>query len=71
MGGADPGRRLIVHNLPYFTTAVRLSEKFAVYGKVERVEIPEGKSWAFVEMSDDSEAGRALSELDGTVIEGL
>ncbi|MDD5773660.1 MAG: RNA-binding protein [bacterium] len=58
--------RLYVGNLKYSTTNEQLQEIFSVYGEVKQVNIIEGKGFGFVEMSNEEEAEKAKTALNGT-----
>jgi RNA recognition motif-containing protein len=62
---------IYVGNLSYQVTQADLTEVFAEYGTVKRVQIPtdqkKGKirGFAFVEMGSNAEEDKAIIELDG------
>ena len=64
------GRKLYVGNLPYETGETELQELFARAGTVETVKVMRdmatgrARGFAFVEMSSDEEAQKAISELN-------
>lgn len=64
------GRKLYVGNLPYETGENELQELFARAGTVETVKVMRdmatgrARGFAFVEMSTDDEAQKAISELN-------
>ena len=64
------GRRLYVGNLPYETGENDLQDLFARAGTVETVKVMRdmatgrARGFAFVEMSTDEEAQKAISELN-------
>ena len=64
------GRRLYVGNLPFETGETELQELFARAGAVETVKVVRdmatgrARGFAFVEMSTDEEAQKAISELN-------
>src|SRR3954467_6312970 len=64
------GRRLYVGNLPYETGETDLQDLFARAGTVETVKVMRdmatgrARGFAFVEMSTDEEAQKAISELN-------
>ena len=64
------GRRLYVGNLPFETGEGELQELFAQAGNVETVKIVRdmatgrARGFAFVEMSTDEEAQKAITELN-------
>ena len=70
------GRKLYVGNLPYSVTEQSLQDTFAQCGTVESANVitdrdtGQSKGFGFVEMSSESEAQKAIQELDGSSIEG-
>jgi RNA recognition motif-containing protein len=70
------GRRLYVGNLPYSSSEDQLTELFSRAGKVDNVRVMRdmatgrARGFAFVEMSSDDEAQRAISELHEHQLEG-
>ena len=70
------GRKLYVGNLPYSATQQSLQDKFSQCGEVDSVNVitdqgtGQSKGFAFVEMSSDSEAQKAIQELNGASIDG-
>ena len=70
------GRRLYVGNLPYSSSEDQLTELFSRAGKVDSVRVMRdmatgrARGFAFVEMSSDEEAQRAISELHEYQLEG-
>jgi RNA recognition motif-containing protein len=64
------GRRLYVGNLPYETGENDLQDLFAQAGTVESVKVMRdmatgrARGFAFVEMSTDEEAAKAISQLN-------
>src|SRR5437762_10967064 len=70
------GRRLYVGNLPYSATEEQLTELFGRAGKVDNVRVMRdmatgrARGFAFVEMSTDDEAQRAISEFHEHEMEG-
>src|SRR5258707_13839084 len=64
------GRKLYVGNLPYETGETELQELFARAGTVETVRVMRdmasgrARGFAFVEMSTDEEAQKAITELN-------
>src|SRR5262245_8750936 len=70
------GRRLYVGNLPYSTSEDQLSELFSRAGKVDSVRVMRdmatgrARGFAFVEMSTDEEAQKAISDLHEFQLEG-
>ncbi|HKW68242.1 MAG TPA: RNA-binding protein [Terriglobales bacterium] len=69
-------KNLFVGNLPHSTTEEELRALFSSHGKVEKVslvtdrETGRSRGFAFVEMSDAGEAGKAIAALDGTQLGG-
>lgn len=70
------GRKLYVGNLPFETGETELHELFARAGTVESVKVVRdmatgrARGFAFVEMSTDEEAQRAITELNAYQIGG-
>jgi RNA recognition motif-containing protein len=70
------GRRLYVGNLPYSTSEDQLTELFSRAGKVDSVRVMRdmatgrARGFAFVEMSSDEEAQRAISEFHEHQLDG-
>jgi cold-inducible RNA-binding protein len=70
------GRRLYVGNLPYSATEDQLTELFSRAGKVDSVRVMRdvatgrARGFAFVEMSSDDEAQKAISEFHEYQMEG-
>ena len=70
------GRRLYVGNIPYSSGEDDLRELFGRVGAVESVSIPTDmatgrpRGFAFVEMSADEEATKAIDELNQTEFQG-
>ncbi|MGA7936932.1 MAG: RNA-binding protein, partial [Kovacikia sp.] len=62
---------IYVGNLSYQVTQADLTNVFAEYGIVKRVQIPTDREtgkirgFAFVEMGSDAEEAKAIAELDG------
>ncbi len=69
-------KRLFVNGLPYHVTGGILDNFFLAYGAVESVTVQIGTiadrshRVAFVEMSSESEAEKAIQNLDGTELGG-
>lgn len=67
---------IFVGNLSYQTTQDALFDAFSRYGGVERVNIVtdrdtgQPRGFAFVEMTDAREATKAITELNGTELDG-
>jgi RNA recognition motif-containing protein len=70
------GRKLYVGNLPYEVGETELQDLFAQAGSVESVNVMRdqatgrARGFAFVEMSTDEEAQKAITALDGTQVGG-
>ena len=70
------GRRLYVGNLPYAATDEQLTELFSRAGKVDNVRVMRdmatgrARGFAFVEMSSDDEAQKAISEFHEYQMDG-
>jgi RNA recognition motif-containing protein len=70
------GRRLYVGNLPYSATEEQLTELFSRAGKVDSVRVMRdvatgrARGFAFVEMSSDDEAQKAINEFHEYQMEG-
>jgi RNA recognition motif-containing protein len=70
------GRRLYVGNLPYSATEEQLTELFSRAGKVDSVRVMRdmatgrARGFAFVEMSSDDEAQKAISEFHEQQMDG-
>ena len=69
-------KNLYVGNLPHSTTEPQLRSIFEVHGAVERISIVmdketgRSKGFAFVEMTQASEADKACLALSGSDLEG-
>jgi cold-inducible RNA-binding protein len=69
-------KNLYVGNLPHSTTEPQLRTLFEAHGKVERIDIVtdketgRSKGFAFVEMTDTSEADKACLALSGSDLGG-
>jgi RNA recognition motif-containing protein len=70
------GRKLYVGNLPYETGETELQELFARAGSVDTVTIirdtatGRNRGFAFVEMSSDTDARKAITELNAYEVGG-
>ena len=64
------GKKLYVGNLNYSVTNQDLEELFSEYGKVDSVNVIEGKGFGFVEMADAAEAEKAKKELSESSFKG-
>ena len=67
---------IYVSNLSFNVTDEDLNEYFAEYGEVSSAKVildkftQKSRGFAFVEMSDDEAAKKAISELDGASVDG-
>jgi cold-inducible RNA-binding protein len=69
-------KNIYVGNLPFTTSDTELQDLFATHGAVSRVNVvmdrdtgrPRG--FAFVEMTNDDEGGKAIEALNGTQLGG-
>ncbi len=67
---------IYIGNLPYSITEERLKELFEAYGHVDNVKIVKDKitgqsrGFAFVEMSNSTDAQKAIDEVNGSDVEG-
>ncbi len=70
------GRKLYVGNLPYSADQQSLTEIFSRCGTVDSVNVisdrdtGQSKGFGFIEMSSDSEAQKAIQELNGADCDG-
>src|SRR3954465_5446777 len=70
------GRRLYVGNLPYSATEDQLTELFGRAGKVDNVRVMRdmatgrARGFAFVEMANDDDAQKAISEFHEQQMDG-
>jgi RNA recognition motif-containing protein len=70
------GKKFYVGNLPYSANQQTLQNMFSQCGTVDSVNVimdldtGQSKGFAFVEMSSDSEAQKAIQELDGSSLDG-
>ena len=70
------GRKLYVGNLPYSATEETLRETFSKCGDVDSAtmitdrDTGQSKGFGFVEMSRDSEAQKAIQDLNGSTLDG-
>ena len=71
------GRKLYVGNLSLSVTEQALQSMFSQHGTVESINLitdrgtGQSKGFGFIEMRTDAEANAAISELNGTELEGL
>ena len=69
-------KKLYVGSLSFDTTEDQLREAFAKFGTVESAKVimdrdyNRSKGFAFVEMSSNSEAEKAMQGLNGTLLDG-
>ncbi|MFZ5424604.1 MAG: RNA recognition motif domain-containing protein [Patescibacteria group bacterium] len=69
-------KKLYIGNLPYSTTDDSLKSLFSNYGTVVSASVitdrntGRSKGFGFVELEDDAQADQAISEMDGTEIDG-
>ena len=69
-------KNIFVGNLDFSATEDSIRTLFERYGNVERVnvvtdrETGRSRGFAFVEMTDASQADRAITELNGTALDG-
>ena len=70
------GRKLYVGNLPYSADQQTLQDTFSQCGTVDSVNVitdrdtGQSRGFGFVEMSSDSEAQKAIQELNGSSLDG-
>lgn len=70
------GKKLYVGNIPYNITESDLANRFGQFGQVESVRIivdretGRSKGFCFVEMANDDEALNAISQLNGSELNG-
>lgn len=64
------GRKLFVGNLDYAVTREELEKLFSSYGEIRELSVIEGKGFAFIEMSNQSEAEAAKKELNESYFRG-
>ncbi len=70
------GKRLYVGNLSFNTTESQINDLFAQAGAVESVHLitdrgsGQSKGFAFVEMSSDEEANKAIADFNGKDLDG-
>ena len=69
-------KKLFVGNIPHSTTEAELRTLFEPHGAIEQVSIVtdrdtgRSRGFAFVEMTDDESAGKAMEALNGTNLGG-
>jgi cold-inducible RNA-binding protein len=69
-------KNIFVGNLSFRTTEQEIRSLFEAYGTVDRVNVVtdrdsgQARGFAFVEMSNTSEADQAISALNGTDVDG-
>jgi len=64
------GSKLYVGNLKYSVIDEDLRELFSAYGEIVDIKVIEGKGFAFVEMSSQTEADEAKEALNETDFKG-
>ncbi len=66
------GRKLYVGNLPYSANQQTLQDTFSQYGTVDSVNVIMGQSkgFAYIDMSSDSEAQKAIKKFNGSSLDG-
>ena len=70
------GKRLYIGNLSYSTTDEHLNQLFAQHGKIESATVMtdrytgRSRGFGFVEYASDEEAKKAVSALDGHMVDG-
>src|SRR5687768_10935524 len=70
------GRRLYVGNLPYSATEDQLTELFSRAGQVDNIRVMRdmatgrARGFAFVEMANDEDAQKAITELNEYQMDG-
>ncbi len=70
------GRKLYVGNLPHSADQQALQDTFSQCGTVDSVNVitdrdtGQSRGFGFVEMSSDSEAQKAIQELNGSSLDG-
>ncbi len=64
------GSKLYVGNLNYAVTSEQLKELFTKYGEVVKIDLIQGKGFAFIEMATPEAAGKAKTELSEADFEG-
>ena len=74
--GPGVAKRLFVGNLPFSTTSDQLREVFGRIGECESATVVtdrvsgRSRGFGFVEMTSEDDAARAVTELDGSELEG-
>ena len=69
-------KNIFVGNLSYSATETSIRSLFEAYGTVDRVNLitdrdtGQARGFGFVEMSRDSDADRAIAELNGKEVDG-
>jgi RNA recognition motif-containing protein len=69
-------KNLFVGNLSFQTTEDELRSVFEPYGEITRLQVMtdrdtgRARGFAFVELSDDDEAAKAITELNGKELDG-
>lgn len=63
-------RKIYVGNISFNTTEQDIRDLFSEYGEVISLKLKQSKGFGFVEMGSDSEAKKAISELNGKSLLG-
>ncbi len=69
-------KNLYVGNMSFQTTEDELRSLFEPYGEITRIQVMtdrdtgEARGFAFVELADDDEAAKAITELNGKELDG-
>ncbi len=69
-------KNLYVGNMSFQTTEQELRSIFEPYGEITRIQVMtdrdtgQARGFAFVELADDGEAAKAITELNGKELEG-
>jgi len=69
-------KNLYVGNLAFSTTEEQIREMFQPYGAIEKINVVrdqdsgQPRGFAFVEMTSDEEAGKAIIAVNGTTVGG-
>ena len=69
-------KKLFVGNMSFQTTESELRSIFEPYGEITRIQVMtdrdtgQARGFAFVELADDEQAAKAITELDGKELGG-
>jgi len=69
-------KNLYVGNLAFSTTEEQIREMFQPYGAIEKINVVrdqdsgQPRGFAFVEMNNDEEAGKAIAGVNGSTVGG-